>query len=102
MPRKIVDLKEADISRMAERTRRIRRELFKTARRGITGMQDDLGGFALVIWTRNGESHTAVNVGERVPFDEDLVPDYVRTQLHKYLAIRDFERGRRVHEIDEE
>jgi hypothetical protein len=82
----------APISLVSERNDRaarvakaLREELLERCRAAIDGL-DDVSGFALVVWGKNGDMRTAYNAAEG-PIGPALVPTLVSDALNRHVAV---------------
>jgi hypothetical protein len=59
--KRIVKLSVIRNQRKAAEAKSIRSDLFASARNITRDIGDDIGGFALIVWRRNGEACSAIN-----------------------------------------
>lgn len=81
-----VALKAVVSRRQEQEARQVRRALFAAARRAIDEMDDDIAGFAMVVWDREGglRSNYDTSYG---PIRAALVPTLVGDALNRHLAV---------------
>src|SRR3954465_15564828 len=70
----------------SEEAREIRRALFARCRAAIDQMGDDIAGFALVVWDREGYLRSAYDA-TRGPIRAPLVPTLAADPLNRHLAV---------------
>lgn len=75
--------------KISEQTKRLRRGLFKAARKAVEQQSDDIRGFALVTWDQRGFPTIAVSATESGPVSLYLVPTFVQSQLQRYVNADD-------------
>lgn len=64
----------------------VRRNLFESCRKALDEAGDDLAGYALVTWTRDGDIHSAYDA--RIgPIRDALVPTLVGDALNRHIAV---------------
>lgn len=63
----------------------LREELFEKCRTAIDQV-DEIAGFALVVWGKNGEMRTAYNAAQG-PIGPALVPTLVADALNRHVAV---------------
>lgn len=71
----------------AERAARLLREdLLAKCAAAIDDMGDDVAGYALVVWTKNGEMRTAYDAAQG-PIGPALVPTLAADALNRHVAV---------------
>ena len=87
--RKIVSLSVHKNNREQRRRHQIRKELVEDAK--IMGHHTQVDGYLILGWNNRGGTAVTWSVGDL--FEEDLLPDIVRTQILRKLSIRDRKGG---------
>ena len=64
----------------------VRRNLFKSCRKALEEAGNDLAGYALVTWTRDGDLHSAYDA-RNGPIRDALVPTLAGDALNRHVAI---------------
>lgn len=64
----------------------VRRNLFHSCRKALEEAGDDLAGFALVTWTRDGDMHSAYDA-RHGPIRDALVPTLASDALNRHVAV---------------
>jgi hypothetical protein len=72
--------------RRAEQAREIRAALFQRCRAAIDQCGDDIAGFALVVWDKEGDMRSAYDT-TRGPIRAPLVPTLVADALNRHVAV---------------
>lgn len=85
-------MKHSKLEERAAKQRRdvatsIRRNLFRHCRTALDEHGDDLAGYALVTWTRDGALHSAMDA-RHGPIREALVPTLVGDALNRHVAVQ--------------
>lgn len=83
----IVNLKAVSDEKRADDGRLMRQDLFKSCRTGADQMGDDMVGFAIVVWDKNGGMWTSYNAA-RGPIGPSLVPTLVSDALNRHVAVK--------------
>ena len=79
-------LKAIANERRTDQPKELRAMLFKRCRAAIDQMGDDIAGFALVVWDRDGDMRSAYDA-ERGPIRAALVPTLVSDALNRHVAV---------------
>lgn len=66
--------------------RQLRASLFQRCRAAADQMEDDIAGFAIVVWDGEGNMRTAYDA-ERGPIRATLVPTLVSDALNRHVAV---------------
>lgn len=90
--RKIIRLVQARNERKAAEARNVRENMFAGARAAAADHGDDIAGFALVSWRRDGGMHTSIFTGYG-PVADSMVPMQVHDALQRHLTIEIAERA---------
>jgi hypothetical protein len=69
-----------------DRTRRIRRALGKSVHGALKCFEDDVGGYALVVWNQRGEPYSSFWQGGCI--GRGLVPAYVHDALQRHVTVQ--------------
>ena len=69
-----------------EGARKSRAALFKSCRAAIDQMQDDIAGFALVVWDDEGNLRSSYDAS-RGPIRPPLVPTLAADALNRHVAV---------------
>ena len=72
--------------RAARAAKALRDDLLEKCRAAIDGLDEDVSGFALVVWGKNGEMRSAYNAAEG-PIGPALVPTLVSDALNRHVAV---------------
>lgn len=96
MTARVRPLREIANEQRRQEARETRRALFTRCRAAIDQMGDDIAGFALVVWDREGYLRSAYEA-ERGPIRAPLVPTLAADALNRHLAVMLAE-GRRQEE----
>ena len=83
--RKIVYLVQVRNERKASEAAHIRRNLFQAARNASNARGDELSGFALVSWDRQGNMRTAINSGYG-PIAWGRIPSECRDAFERHVT----------------
>lgn len=83
---KAVRLDEIANERRQRDAKTIRERLFSACRNAIDEQGDDLAGFALVVWDREGDLRSAYDA-RHGPIGPYLVPTLVSDALNRHLAV---------------
>lgn len=86
MTGRVRKLTEVVSDRRSGEAREIRRALFARCREAIDQMGDDIAGFALVVWDREGYLRSAYDA-TRGPIRAPLVPTLAADALNRHLAV---------------
>jgi|SRR5579864_2549468 len=73
-------------SRRKDEARGVRASLFKRCRAAIDQMGDDIAGFALVVWDREGDLRSSYDTNYG-PIRPALVPTLVADSLNRHVAV---------------
>ena len=96
----VVDIKEADIRRGSDETKKLRCALYKAVNNAAADMSDDLAGFSVIVWSKRGEAYMAVNTGHRNnPIALPYLPTYAFSQLQRYVQLEDKSCGNKVEDL---
>ena len=79
-------LKDVSSDLKAREAREIRAALFQRCRAAIEQLGDDIAGFALVVWDKEGEMRSAYDT-TRGPIRAPLVPTLVADALNRHVAV---------------
>lgn len=82
---KHISLMEVLGERRAEEARDVRRTLFESCRTVLADLGDDVSGFAVVVWTREGELRSALDTGYG-PIRPALIPTLAGDALNRHVA----------------
>src|SRR5919206_933944 len=86
MDARVCPLHEVVNEQRRREAREVRRALFARCRAAIDQMGDDIAGFALVVWDREGYLRSAYDA-ERGPIRAPLVPTLAADALNRHLAV---------------
>lgn len=79
-------LQVIELNSRARVARDVRHRLFSDCRRALQQAGNDLSGFALVTWTRDGDLHSAYDARHGL-IGPGLVPTLVADTLNRHQAI---------------
>ncbi len=83
VPIKLVAERKA---RAARDAKHMREELFEACRDAVENLDDELFGFALVVWGKDGVMRTAYHAAQG-PIGPALVPTLVSDALNRHVAV---------------
>jgi hypothetical protein len=83
----LIHLREVANSQRATTARELRAALFQRCRAAIEQMGDDVSGFALVVWDREGHMRSAYDATNG-PIRAPLVPTLVADALNRHVAVK--------------
>ncbi len=83
-------------NRNADAARKMRASLFQRCRAAIEQVGDEISGFALVVWDKEGNLRSAYDASCG-PISAPLVPTFVADALNRHIAVMIAE-ARRVEE----
>jgi hypothetical protein len=86
MAKRVQPLREVVSGQRAEDAREVRRTLFDRCRAAVDQMGDDIAGFAVVVWNREGHLRSAYDAA-RGPIRAPLVPTLAADALNRHLAV---------------
>lgn len=72
--------------RRKNEARQSRARLFAQCRQIVDELGDDVSGFALVVWDRNGELRSAYDTGQG-PLRPGLIPTLVGDALNRHVTL---------------
>lgn len=79
-------LEEVAAQQRKEKAGSVRRNLFNSCRKALEEAGNDLAGYALVTWTRDGDMHSAYDA--RIgPIRDALVPTLAGDALNRHVAV---------------
>jgi hypothetical protein len=73
-------------ARAARDAKHLREELFESCRDAVEDLDEDLFGFALVVWDKDGAMRTAYHAAQG-PIGPALVPTLVADALNRHVAV---------------
>lgn len=80
-----IELKTVVNQRQRAAERELRRVFFKRCREALEQLNNDVSGFAIVIWDKKGNLHSAYDV-EPGPVGLALMPTLVSDALNRHVA----------------
>ena len=83
---KLVSLKLVANNQRQKKARNVRQELFGQCRSIVDQLGDDVSGFALVVWDREGELRSAYYTGNG-PLRPALIPTLVGDALNRHVTL---------------
>jgi len=86
-PSRVAPLKTVIDERRREEGRDMRQALFRRCRAAVDQMGDDIAGFAIVVWDRQGDLRSAYDT-TRGPIGPALVPTLVSDALNRHVAVK--------------
>jgi hypothetical protein len=85
-PKRSIRLAPIADKRRADEARTIRAALFVRCRAAIDQVGDDIAGFAIVVWDRNGDLRSAYDTSHG-PIGPALVPTLAADALNRHVAV---------------
>ena len=79
-------LSEVANDRKRKEARELRASLFARCRSALDQMGDDISGFAIVVWDKQGDMRSAYNA-ERGPIRAAIVPTLCADALNRHVAV---------------
>lgn len=79
-------LKPLSDARKKNEAKRVRSALFERCRAAIDQMEDDIAGFALVVWDQQGNLRSAYDASQG-PIRAPLVPTLAGDALNRHVAV---------------
>jgi hypothetical protein len=64
----------------------LREDLFEKCTAAVHDLGDDISGYALIVWSKNGDMRTAYNAA-RGPIGPALVPTLAADALNRHVAV---------------
>lgn len=86
-PERPQSLKEAFNERRRAEGREMRQSLFLRCRAAVDQLGDEISGFAIVVWDRQGDLRSAYDA-TRGPIGPALVPTLVSDALNRHVAVK--------------
>jgi hypothetical protein len=83
---KPIRLHDVSSAQRSEAARALRAALFQRCRAAIEQMEDDISGFALVVWDREGNMRSAYDATNG-PIRAPLVPTLAADALNRHVAV---------------
>lgn len=84
--KRIFSLRLAHESRQNEEAKDVRKALFGQCREILAQLGEDVAGFALVVWNRDGELRTGYDTGYG-PIRPPLVPTLAGDALNRHVTL---------------
>jgi hypothetical protein len=90
MSRKVIKLNVVRNERKKEEYKKIKKEFFKRAKECLSFCSDNIGGYALVIWDKDGTAVSTIDVlmGN---ISRSLVPSFVSDKLNRHIILDNLE-----------
>jgi hypothetical protein len=85
--RKTVALKEARNEQRRHAGKDMRKSLFERCRAAVDQLGDEISGFAVVVWDKQGDLRSAYDA-TRGPIGPALVPTLVSDALNRHVAVK--------------
>ena len=83
--KKVVKLATIIDEEKREEAKHLRENLFLRCRQAIDQMEDDIAGFALVVWDHQGNMRSSYNA--RGPISYPIVPTLVSDALNRHISV---------------
>ena len=83
---KLVKLATEKAARSERDAELLREDLFEKCTSAVATLGDDVAGYALVIWGKDGEMRTAYNAAQG-PIGPALVPTLAADALNRHVAV---------------
>lgn len=85
MPR-IARLEQVRLADKEAEAKRVRRELFAACNRAAQQLGDEIAGYAVVVWGKDGEMRTSYDA-QNGPIRAPLVPTLASDALNRHVAV---------------
>jgi hypothetical protein len=82
----LIALDSEKAARSAREAKHLREDVLAKCAAALQAMGDDLAGFALVVWDKNGEMRTAYDAS-RGPVGPALLPTLASDALNRHVAV---------------
>jgi hypothetical protein len=83
---KLVKLATEKAARSERDAELLREDLFEKCNSAVDGLGDNVAGFALIVWGKDGEMRTAYNAAQG-PIGPGLVPTLAADALNRHVAV---------------
>lgn len=83
---KLVQLTTEKAARSERDAELLREDLFEKCNSAVDGLGDNVAGFALIVWGKDGDMRTAYNAAHG-PIGPGLVPTLAADALNRHVAV---------------
>ena len=83
---KLVKLATEKAARTERNAELLREDLFEKCNAAVDGLGDNVAGFALIVWGKDGDMRTAYNAAQG-PIGPGLVPTLAADALNRHVAV---------------